>query len=185
MNKFTKASIATGAGIVLLLGGAGTLAYWNDSATTDAGTITAGTLTIDSNDDGAWFQSSNLDDEIDPNDFLVVPGDSLTYIESFEVGATGDNLEATVSANAASILKGEWGDQLVTTVTVLDDTTPTPAVISTVTSAYNERLITVRVVLDFAFDGDVSSPSTNEVDNDTQGEVVDLSALAITLTQVP
>src|SRR5690606_32654793 len=155
MNKFTKASIATGAGIVLLLGGGGTLAYWNAEAVTDAGEITAGTLGITSEGDGAWYETSDLVNSIDADTFLVVPGDSLTYIETFEVEATGDNLEATVSANAASIVKGEWADQLDVTVSVLDDAT-TPATISTVTSAYDGRIITVRVTLDFAFDGDVS-----------------------------
>ena len=31
MNKLTKGAIATAAGVILLMGGAGTLAYWNDS----------------------------------------------------------------------------------------------------------------------------------------------------------
>ena len=33
MNKLVKGSIAGAAGIILLMGGAGSLAYWNDSAT--------------------------------------------------------------------------------------------------------------------------------------------------------
>jgi alternate signal-mediated exported protein len=181
MNKITKASIAAGAGVILLLGGGGTLAYWNDSATTDAGEITAGTLAIDSNLDGDWFETSDLVNPIDATTFLVVPGDSLTYIETFDVEATGDNLEATVAANAASITKGTWGDQLDVTVGVEDSL---GAAISSITSANDGDTVTVTVTLDFAFDGDVTTVP-DDVENDTQGEVVDLTALAITLTQIP
>ena len=46
MNKFAKGSLAAGAGLVLLLGGAGTLAYWNDSAELEGGTIEAGSMTF-------------------------------------------------------------------------------------------------------------------------------------------
>ena len=183
MNKFTKASIATGVGIALLLGGAGTLAYWNDSAITDAGTITAGTLTIDSEGDGAWFETSDLNTEIDADVFLVVPGDSLTYVETFQVGATGDNLQASVSANTASIVKGTWGNELGVSVAVEDSLN---APIATIDSTNDGDIITVSVTLNFAFDGDVStSPLPVDVDNTSQSTVVDLTALAITLTQIP
>ena len=180
MNKLVKGSIAGAAGIILLMGGAGSLAYWNDSAITDAGTITAGTLTIDSESDGAWFETSDLLTEIDAGDFLVVPGDSLTYVETFEVGATGDNLQATISANAASIVKGTWGDELDVTVVVEESGLP----IATIDSTNDGDIITVMVTLDFAFDGDVGT-GPDDVDNTTQSTVVDLTALAITLTQIP
>src|SRR5690606_10660367 len=161
MNKFTKASIATGAGIVLLLGGAGTLAYWNDTAPTDAGTITAGTLTIDSEGDGEWYESSDLVNPIDASSFRVVPGDSLTYIESFEIGATGDNLEAEITANAASIVTGAWGDELDVSVAVEDSL---GGAITTIDSTNDGDIVTVTVTLDFAFDGDVSTALVDDVE---------------------
>ena len=46
MNKITKASIAAGAGVILLLGGGGTLAYWNASTTAGSASITSGTLSV-------------------------------------------------------------------------------------------------------------------------------------------
>src|SRR5690606_37678324 len=112
MNKFTKASIATGAGIVLLLGGAGTLAYWNDSATTGAGSITSGTLSIDSyaGTGAGWFDVSadnpGAPESISASTFRVVPGDTLRYVEWFTVSATGDNLTADLSINDADVLAG-------------------------------------------------------------------------------
>lgn len=183
MNKLTKASIATGAGIVLLLGGAGTLAFWNDSATTDAGTITAGTLTIDSNDDGQWKDVSadvaGNPTDIDSATFLAVPGDTLTYTETFEVGATGDNLKANVTINPGSITSGAWADEL----TVTSSTTIAGSPVTSITSSNDGDTVTVTVTLAFAFDGDVVTGGT-QVNNLSQGAVVDLSALAITLTQV-
>lgn len=180
MNKFTKASIATGTGIVLLLGGAGTLAYWNAEATTDAGSITAGTLTIASENDGEWEDISSdsvAPGVIDAGTFLVVPGDTLTYTETFEVGATGDNLVAEVEADASSIDKGAWGAALTATTALSIGGTP----VTEITSANDGDIVTVVVTLTFDFAGlGVDAP----VDNDTQTAVVDLTDLAIVLTQV-
>ncbi len=179
MNKFTKASIATGAGIVLLLGGAGTLAYWNDSASTGAGTITAGTLSIESEGDGEWFEASDLTTPIDPEDFLVVPGDSLVYVESFEIGATGENLEATIEADASDIDKGAWGADLTASTALSIAGSP----VATITDANDGDTVEVRVTLTFAFTSTVGVDAP--VNNGSQGAVVDLSDLAIVVTQQP
>ena len=59
MNKLTKAAIAGAAGVILLMGGAGSLAYWNDSiASNPAGqTISAGTLTVTAASAGGWTKA--------------------------------------------------------------------------------------------------------------------------------
>src|SRR5690606_22161335 len=67
MNKLLKGSIAGAAGIALLLGGAGTLAYWNSSADLGGGTVNSGTLTIANN--GAATVTGPT---------TIVPGDSVT-----------------------------------------------------------------------------------------------------------
>ena len=46
MKKSTKGAVAAGAAAVLLLGGAGTLAFWNADGTAEGGTLTAGTLEL-------------------------------------------------------------------------------------------------------------------------------------------
>ena len=46
MNKTAKGALAASAAAVLLAGGAGTLAFWTDSANVNGGSITAGTLGI-------------------------------------------------------------------------------------------------------------------------------------------
>lgn len=92
MNKLTKASIAGAAGIALLLGGAGTLALWNDTATIAGGDITSGTLYI-SDSTGSW----------DSSPALWVPGDSFTYTGTVEIEATGTNLAAELSVDTSGI----------------------------------------------------------------------------------
>ena len=46
MKKSTKALIAGGIGVALLVGGAGTVAFWTDEADGGDGVITAGTLDL-------------------------------------------------------------------------------------------------------------------------------------------
>ncbi len=43
MNKTTKGALAASAAAVLLLGGAGSLAYWSDAETIQGGDVTAAT----------------------------------------------------------------------------------------------------------------------------------------------
>ena len=55
MNKLLKGAIAGAAGVALLLGGAGTFALWNSSATVTGGNIDAGNLHVaDSGTAGTW-----------------------------------------------------------------------------------------------------------------------------------
>lgn len=182
MNKFTKASIATGAGIVLLLGGGGTLAYWNAEAGAGAGTINAGTLAITAGAAGTWEDQNG---SIDPSTFLVVPGDTLTFTRTFTIEATGDNLVADLSVDDAGILPQDWDDELTTTAVYSVDGGATS--ITQITDANDGQTLTVVVTLAFAFDGDVANntpTAEDDVNNDSQGDSVDLSALQVVLTQV-
>jgi alternate signal-mediated exported protein len=124
MNKFTKASIATGAGIVLLLGGAGTFAYWNDAETLAPGEITSGVLTIDQATTGAgtWTDTKGTLATTDDvaigtiGDFRIVPGDKLIYTKSLVVTATGDNLLAKLKADLDGITGGDLDNDVTVTV---------------------------------------------------------------------
>ncbi|WP_448060902.1 alternate-type signal peptide domain-containing protein [Cellulomonas hominis] len=93
MNKLAKGAVATALGTALLLGGAGTLALWNDSVDLGAGQdIASGVLTLDVGT-GAW----------DANPALWVPGDAITYTTAVAIVAQGDNLAAELSIDPASI----------------------------------------------------------------------------------
>lgn len=100
MNKLVKGAIATGVGVVLLMGGAGTLAYWNASANTSAATITAGNLTATSGTAGVWKSGTTT---INPATFRTVPGDVLTYTQDVTLDASGDNLKFTVGLGNAAL----------------------------------------------------------------------------------
>jgi alternate signal-mediated exported protein len=184
MNKFTKASIATGAGIVLLLGGGGTLAYWNAEAGAGAGTINAGTLGITAGAAGTWTDA-NGDAIADITNYLVVPGDTVTFTRTFTVDATGENLKADLSVDTSSIVAGDWDDELTTTAVYSVDGGTTS--ITQITDDNDGDTLTVSVTIAFAFDGDVANNTPiaeDDVNNDSQGDSVNLSNLKVVLTQV-
>lgn len=93
MNKLTKGAIAAAAGVALLLGGGGTLAYWNASTSVGAGTIQSGNLAVATSGTGAW---KDADGAIDLDTFRAVPGDKLTFTQDLTITASGDNLLFTV-----------------------------------------------------------------------------------------
>jgi len=102
MNKSTKGALAAGAAAVLLLGGAGTLAFWNDSAEVDGGTLTAGTLTLsDVTCDATWTEGADTDVQ------LLVPGDTVTKECTGTITMTGDHISATVELDDESVADAE------------------------------------------------------------------------------
>lgn len=117
MNKATKGAIAAGAASLILLGGAGSYALWTDSASTPAGTVTAGVLDIEPiANSSEWRDISAgtpgtvitpaITNPATAGYFLMVPGDVLEYTASFTIKATGNNLSATVNAVPGSITYG-------------------------------------------------------------------------------
>jgi alternate signal-mediated exported protein len=192
MNKFTKASIATGAGIVLLLGGAGTFALWNDDAAVDAGTIQSGVLTLDEGTvSGAWYRvvgtvdgTSIVDDVLisDIADYRIVPGDKLVYkVSGLTVTARGDNLKAKLGFGPALNTISTFPDSVTVAVSsfgtlpggVTSDADGTIH-IQPGTGTTDLTLNNIAVVVDF--DDDAA--------NNTQTKQLDLSTLSFTLDQV-
>lgn len=103
MNKIAKASIATAAGVALLLGGAGTFATWNSSAAAGSASIVAGNLVVqDSGTAGVWTANGSTA-AIDLKTYAIVPGDVLTYTKTMSIKAEGDALQATLTLAGGSI----------------------------------------------------------------------------------
>ncbi|SKB09922.1 alternate-type signal peptide domain-containing protein [Aeromicrobium choanae] len=101
MKKSTKGALAAGAAAVLLLGGAGSLAYWNDTATADAGTITAGSMDLSAVTCGAsWLEGATPVT-------TIVPGDTVTKSCTGTLTLVGDHIGATVTLDAASVADAE------------------------------------------------------------------------------
>lgn len=105
MKKQTKAAAAAGAGAILLLGGAGSLAYWNDSSTAPGAVISSGTLSLsDCTGGGTWTDVNHGGTVIaDITAFRIVPGDQVSYNCATSITATGNNLTATLTANIGAV----------------------------------------------------------------------------------
>lgn len=162
MNKLLKGSIAGAAGIALLLGGAGTLAYWNDAETIgSAGTVQSGELSIESTTAGSWSDSIDL----------IVPGDSLTYTEEFTVTASGDNLRFNLGENVTDIVSTIDGATVAAEFDVTEGTTPVTTLTNLDAGTYT---VSVEITVNF--------PSTV---SGTTGQLqdLDLSDAEITVTQ--
>jgi len=181
MNKLVKGSIAGAAGIALLLGGAGTLASWNDSATVDGGSISAGTLTIVSNpgsNDG-WQLNGTGTIEDDASDFTIVPGASLTYTATFDVTAIGDTLTADIALAPTAITAASTDANDVALASFLTDSaafTVDGVTATSITAAPGTKTVVVTTTITFA-DGAAGA------ENDAKLGQVSLADFAITLTQ--
>lgn len=95
MKKTTAAAVAAAVGAALLLGGAGTLAYWNDTATSTDQTISSGSLALDTVTAGVWTVTNGAVVDA-PFTGGIVPGDVLTGVVTVPVTLEGQNIEATL-----------------------------------------------------------------------------------------
>lgn len=93
MKKTTAAAVAAAVGAALLLGGAGTLAYWNDTATSEDQVISSGSLDLDTVTAGVWTVSNGAVVDA-PFTGGIVPGDVLTGVVTVPVTLEGQNIEA-------------------------------------------------------------------------------------------
>jgi len=104
MKKSTKGAVAAAAAGVLLLGGAGSLAYWSDDAIVDGGDIASGQISLDDADcgDGWTFDDGEVEagEAYEAGD-TIVPGDVITKVCTFDITAVGNHLRATLDVTDA------------------------------------------------------------------------------------
>lgn len=98
MNRISKGAVAVGLGVVLLLGGGGTFAYWNASVASTGGTIAAGNLDLKANGAGIWTDRNGA--AVDITSYKVVPGDLLTYTQKLDVTLVGNKIAANLTVDA-------------------------------------------------------------------------------------
>jgi alternate signal-mediated exported protein len=196
MNKLIKGAVATAAGVALLMGGAGTFAYWNDSVGVTGGNITAGTLTVaDSGTAGSWtVQKDGTGTAVavaDISTFVASPGDKFSYTKNVVINATGNNLVATLQLAPGSITSvtnttanNALRDYLVKTasiaVTGAGITAGSVAGTYTITpgtTGISNRTVTVTVVINFPKDAAAGT------ENATKTGAVSLAGLAVQLNQ--
>lgn len=175
MNKTAKGALAAGTAAVLLMGGAGTLAYWTDSVEGGAGTVNSGELTITPGAAGAWTHNGTAVDN--PQAVDAVPGDTFVYSgATYTIGADGEDLSASLTVNAAGL--STTGTFPAGAVTVDSDFTleGSPLASSATITENNEAdVVGVTITVDFPFG--------TEADNNSQLKTVDLTEYVVTLTQ--
>lgn len=181
MNKLVKGSIAGAAGIALLLGGAGTLAYWNDSATlSGAGTVTAGQLDISVEEAGEWTAAyaGGAETTLDAAAlaaYRIVPGDKLVYTETLTIEAVGDNLSFELTEDVTDAVSSITG---ATVTSTFDVDSAGSAVTDFTDLSAGTYTVVATITVDFPFDaGNVTSQAGSAP--------LDLSAATITVTQIP
>jgi alternate signal-mediated exported protein len=91
MQNSIKAAVAAVAGGTLLLGGAGTLAFWTDTGTVGGTGLTGGKLDLGTPACGDWLLDGDV---VIDADTRIVPGDDITRVCTFTVDAEGDHLAA-------------------------------------------------------------------------------------------
>jgi alternate signal-mediated exported protein len=106
MNNTLKGTIAASAAAALLLGGAGTLAYWSDSEDVVGGAIDSGELSLTQESGqtcSSWtLDSAGGDTAYTPGSTLVVPGDVISRTCTYTVNAGGKHLAADLGLEAVS-----------------------------------------------------------------------------------
>ena len=104
MKKSTKGALAAAAAGTLLLGGAGSLAYWSTSANVPGADLATGHLALLDPECGDWTLDSG---EVGPVAYAdgdpLVPGDALTKVCTYEIDAVGNHLRATVAAATPTV----------------------------------------------------------------------------------
>ncbi|WP_185975730.1 alternate-type signal peptide domain-containing protein [Tessaracoccus rhinocerotis] len=99
MNKMIKGAVVAGLGVALLLGGGGTLAYWNQAVESEAGVVAAGDLNLVSQ--GETWTSDATGTIADIAEYRVVPGETLTFSQELEVTLVGDQMQAELTVDGA------------------------------------------------------------------------------------
>jgi alternate signal-mediated exported protein len=174
MDKSIKGAVAATAAGVLLVGGLGSLAYWNATADFDGGTISSGKLALTDTGLRQWQLNGIAIGDI--STVTLVPGDELALYDAVTLVAEGDNLHATADVTEGSA-SGTLSPYLnVASEIDLDGTRINLGGTTTdITEADNGSLIEASAVITFPFG--------TEVDNASQSQTVDLSDFEVTLTQ--
>ncbi|MFT4299494.1 MAG: alternate-type signal peptide domain-containing protein [Aeromicrobium sp.] len=173
MNKSTKGALAAAAAAVLLLGGAGTLAYWTADGSITGAEITSGHLTLDASACEGTSGWSLEGDTFDTSTDTLIPGDTLTKSCNIVVDVEGTHftqvdIEATTPTGT---LAAPW-DELTVGATVNGSATGGDDI------AVNQGTNNIPVVIT------VTWPYGSAADNDLNGDLsTTLSSITVTAVQ--
>lgn len=200
MNKTFKGALGASAAAVLLLGGAGSLAFWSDDAEVNGGTVNSGYLTIDplasfgnapkTACEADWKHTNGLTGKAGTTVVNIVPGDIITKTCTFTVTAKGDNLQATPTVPATIGYTTSKGGSAVTPASLDLPVAATYALgapgatgtefsgTSKVTEDDNGKTLTTKITVSFPY-----SLLNGKNVNDTQNLLVTLNKLEVKLVQ--
>ena len=102
MKKSTKGALAAAAAGSLLLGGAGSLAYWTDAESITGTSITSGHLSLDTTGCDGW-KLADATTSVAYASQKLVPGDRLTNHCVYTVAMEGTNLTAKLDVTAPTL----------------------------------------------------------------------------------
>ena len=188
MERLTKAAIATGGAAVLLLGGAGTMAYWTASGTATApAALTSGNLKVTGTPScSAWSYSATTADPVT----AIVPGDTVYTTCTVEVTGKGDHLSILASSSG-----GGWttpSDPLPTELTLtpgavtVDGTAAAGGIIdASGWDGTTAHAVTVQLTAVWPYGGPVSTPdpATGADNANTMDATAALNNVVITFVQ--
>lgn len=179
MKKSTKGAIAAAGAAVLLLGGAGSLAYWTDQGSANGGALTTGNMALsDGTCAGDWTYANGGD--AGGTVTTIVPGDSITKDCTYTVTGSGDHLTANVTApgDVTYTTSGGTPTTMQLTASATYDLGGTPVANGDSFAITGTQTLTAHIVVTFPY-GDASTINAN----DTQDITATLDAITITLTQ--
>lgn len=181
MKNVTKGALAAGTAAVLLMGGAGTLAFWTAEDDVNGGTIAAGELKLTAvGCDAGWVYAPG-NAGAGGAVTTIVPGDAITKSCTFTVLAKGDHLSATPTTPTTLTYQQTAGDvnpAPTLSLTVGAAYTINSAPVTTITPANNGQTLSAAITVTFPY-GDATTVNLN----DTQNLVATLDDLTVTLTQ--
>lgn len=166
MKKTTTAAIAASVGAALLLGGAGTLAYWTDTETSGTQNIASGNLDLGPLQAGNWkIQHSANGKTTQPVDYntgaKIVPGDILTQTVQVPVTLVGENMKAKLTVNGPKV-EGDatFSKQLTTAITSINGQPVNGAAngITLTPTSVNNGVVPVTVSVTYPFGTQATKP---------------------------
>ena len=178
MTKTFKGAVAALAGALLLLGGAGSLAYWTSEQTVPGGAIDAGSLALGvPTCGGGWtLDAAGGGGTYTPGTTLLVPGDVITETCTATLTATGSHMAGTITASTPTVT-GAAAGVITATVSHITDTSQDDADLTTTgfTEDNDGDTLSIQIAVTFVDPG--------IEDNSTQSLIAALGDITLTATQ--
>lgn len=183
MRTSVKIALAGSLGGVLLVGGAGSLAYWQDGVTAPGRSLGSGTLEFTSSSCPSWtYVGGTGPAETVASGDLLVPGDSVvrdcTYVITAKGAHVGAELEVTQSA--ATVSPG-LDDELdvASEITIVGGSYATPHVIAPGDGPLDLGAGTYEVHVSYTVD----FPFGTQADNDSRNGSAVIPDVRLQVTQ--